>query len=586
MNLDRAVQLLGRLHIKSRDDGVAIPFKLNPNQQIAVRVMREQYEKEKYIRVCFLKARRVGVSSLIDALFFTYGLTYSQAHLEIVAHELKTSELGLFRVPHDLAEELNGRFPLTELRTKRIYFKHDAGNSLLDIATAGSLGSGRGLTLNALHLSEAAQYPGVDSFLSLLPAVSKGANTIVAVESTAFGKTDEGEAFYEFWNSACARRNTPRWNGYVPVFLDWLGDPACHRPASEASDAPATDLERELMKRPYFATKSQIAWMRRTLESECGGEEVKFSQEYPWCPEVAFLSTGDPAFPREEVAYAESTKKDPIATGHLIRRDGKPFFEVADRGPLLLWERPLDRAYYYIGADAAAGYETRDFAAYAVYNGTTGKQAARFADKIDPSSLGDQLDMAGRWYNNAIINIELTGNLGRWAQRKLRDELFYPNLYRWRGKDDKLSGKARSDSAGWETTHATRDLMRQAFREKLRLGMKDIPGGMQVFDKELVAQMGVATLRGRLRWEVEAGHDDILVAWMLALVTCAQYPPPNIISFKANYMDKRSMSHGNVQQALNAQLDLRHALKRDLDMIFRNVPRSRVAAAMFPGSQN
>ena len=101
MNLDRAVNLLSRLHVKDRDTGASVPFRLNHNQQVAVEKMQKQYEEEGYIRVCILKSRRIGISSLVDALFFCYCLAYSQAHAEIVSHELKTSELGLFRVPHD-----------------------------------------------------------------------------------------------------------------------------------------------------------------------------------------------------------------------------------------------------------------------------------------------------------------------------------------------------------------------------------------------------------------------------------------------------------------------------------------------------
>lgn len=544
--------------------------------------MEAQYAAEGYIRACFLKARRLGISSLVDALMLAYCLAYVSAHAEIVAHEYKTSELGLFRVPHDLAEELNSKFEVADVRAKRIYVRHPNGDSLLDIATAGSVGSGRGLTLNALHLSEASQYPILGgSFLSLLPAVSKGRNTIIAVESTANGKTDEGEAFYEFWNSANAPRNSARWNGYIPIFLSWLQDPACVRPEEEAEDAPATDLEKELMGKPFFATRAQIAWARRVLESECQGEEVRFLQEMPHEPGVAFQATGDPAFPRDEQVYAESTIKKPIAVGHIVRRDGRPFFEESPRGPLLLWEKPQVQCEYFIGVDAAAGLETRDFAAYAIFNGTTGRQAARYADHSNPEELANQCDLVGRWFNNALLNIELTGNLGRWALKHLRDEFYYPNLARWKGKDDRMSGKARSDLAGWETTYSTRELMRQAFREKLRAGMKGIPGGMEVYDKDLVQQMQEATLRGVGRWEVQRGHDDILIAWMLALVTCAQFPPINIISYKANYLDKQQQlsGHDTVRAALKAQPDWMHALKRDLAMIMKPEPvRTQVAS--------
>ena len=257
--------------------------------------------------------------------------------------------------------------------------------------------------------------------------------------------------------------------------------------------------------------------------------------------------------------------------GRLVREGNHALFEENSRGPLHLWEKPRERCHYYIGADAAAGYETGDFAAYAVYNGTTGAQAARYTDHCDPEILAEQCDLAGRWYNNAIVNIELTGNLGRWAQKKLRDDYYYPNLYRWKGKDDKLTGKARSDAAGWETNSATRGLMREAFREKLRQGMRNIPGGMEIYDEELVQQMSMATLRGVGRWEVVRGHDDVLIAWMLAVVTCSQYPPPNIISYKANYMDKQS-GPSTIMETLRAQPDWMHALKRDLSMILKPDP--------------
>lgn len=534
-------------------------------------ILKRQQANEGYIRTVVVKARRVGMSSLFDGLAFCHCLARPQAHAEIVAHEMKTSELGLFRVPHDLAEEMEGKFEGTaDVRVKRVYFHHETGDSLLDIATAGSIAGGRGLTLTFAHLSEAAQYPGSDSFLSLLPAVSKAPDTIIAVESTAFGKTGPGQTFYDFWNAANLNPKHPKWNGYVPIFLSWLDDPACVRDPEEATDAPATDLERELMGKPFLATRAQIAWMRRVFEGECAGEEPKFLQEYPHSADVAFVATGDPAFPRDEMTYAESTKKDPIKRGHLRRKGTTQFEFIPSRqGPLVLWEEPLNKCHYYLGADAAAGYETGDFSTYAILNGTTGKMAGRYEAHANPEELADQCDMAGRWFNDAMVNIELTGNLGRWAQKLLRDRHVYPNIYRWKGKDDRLSGKGRSDSGGWETNQATRGLMRDAFREKLRAGMKNIPGGLEVYDEELIRQMSIATLRQGLKWEVERGHDDVLVAWMLAIVTCAQYPPPNIMSFKSNILETPAVQHASVQAALHAQPNWRHALRDDLNYILR-----------------
>lgn len=919
MNLNKARTLLSKLPVKDRDKNISVPFTFNPNQVKAFEIIKKCYAVDQWIRVAILKARRVGMSSLMDALLFCHCLTRPQAHGEIVAHLKEISEKGLFRVPKDLGDGLNSKIDCCEVRTRDILFHHTEGDSRLDIATAGSVGGGRGLTLTGLHLSEAAQYPGTNSFLGILPAVSKAPDTIIAIESTAFGRVGLGEAFYNFWQSA--NRKGREWNGYTPIFLSWLDDPGCRADTRGATDAPATDLERELMRKPFHATKEQIAWMRLVLEGECDGSESMFcvtgdqkistqrgiipiseanegeetesgiiskiyrngvkptvlvrtennyfirctpnhpimtvrdgfqnavdclekrinlgiprfathlynmdvpdhgfvevdescarflgyfvtdgsfyigkynnrpcsyhhvlslvgdwkdqdvadilakdfervvgrpiqrrkfahsncwefraghkpflnfskafgifndsrphrkvcvpecifrspkhvvreflravfegdgsasgygirlfsnhdallygaqllllgfgitsrikdkwllmygeeceafqesigflgarktaqahklkrtglgrrplpltmtdkvvsitpsgdaevfdltvepthrfvvsgmvchnSQEYPWEPSVAFVSTGDPAFTPQEMNYARQTIQPPAFIGHLERSSGKPVFIEDRRGKLMVWEKPREKCWYFIGVDCARGMEqetgraTGDFAAYTVLNGTTGKIAARFSDWINPEAIADDVDKVGRWYsgsnNFAMVNIELTGNLGLWAQKIMRDTYFYPNLYVWRGKDDTRTGKPRN-SLGWETTSRTRDLLLSTFRGKLREGMKRVPGGLEVLDREIVDQMDNCSMSTGLRWEVQHGHDDTLMSCFLAVIACAQYPPPNIASFKGNYLETKDAQHASLQAAMKPQASLERALKADLNFIMR-----------------
>ena len=572
MNLDKFEHLLAKLPVKDKSTNVSVPFTLNPNQAIAMKALKKQYAEFRNIRTICCKARRVGMSSLIDALLFGHCLARPQAHAEIVAQLKDTSEKGLFRVPRDLALAINRKVDGTcQVFKRNIEFIHSDGNSMLDIATAGTVVGGRGLTLTALHLSEAAMYPGSDSFLSVLPAVSKGEDTIIAIESTPFGRTGIGQVFYDFWNRA--NQSGRSWNGYVPIFLSWLDDPECVRPEDEAEDAPATDLERELMRKPWFATRAQIAWMRRVFESECEAQENKFMQEYGWCAEVAFVATGDPAFPKKEINYALGTKKAPLWRGS-VRRNGESAEFIPDNtGSLLVWEWPKPNCYYYIGGDAAAGYESGDFACLNGFNGTTGNQAFTLTDHIHPEELAECSDLLGRKYNNAMVNIELTGNLGRWAQKILRDQLIYPNLYVWKGKDDKSMGKGKSTALGWETTSATRGLMFDAFRQALRDGVKEIPGGITIYDAELVRQMDIATFTEGLRWEVTKGHDDVLCAAMLAVVARAQYPPPNILAYRVNVIERGNTKAGRLG-FLNPQETLQKALRQDLRRIFKP-PQSR-----------
>ena len=583
MNLERARILLSKLLIKDRDRGISVPFILNPNQLRAHRMILEHYEKFKSVRVLILKARRVGMSSYIDGLATMHCLARAQAHAMIVAHLKEVAEMGLFRVPRDLAASLNDRMPgSVEIQTKSLKFPHTLGTSNLDIATAGSVGAGRGLTLSFLHLSECAQYPGQDSFLSILPAVSKADDTFVALESTAQGRTGIGETFYEYWNGAHLTGH--RWNGFTPIFLSWLDDPACHRPESEAEDAPATDFEKELMGKPFNASRSQIAWMRMVLEGECRGSELMFNQEYPHTASVAFVATGDPAFTQEEIRYAMSTKavKKDIRKGH-FERDGRGAKWVENpRGKTFLYEYPEPRAWYYIGVDCARGIEqetgraTGDFAAYVVLNGTTGNIAARFCDWVNPIEMAADVDAAGRYYNNAMMNIELTGNLGLWCQQVLRDQYVYPNWYIWKGKDDKAWGKSKSHAMGFETQGRTRDLLLATFRGKLHDGMKNVPGGLSLKDEELIRQMDMMTMATGMRWEIEHGHDDVFMACCFAVIACVQYPPPNIASFRGNTLDRDKAGHPAIR-ALSPQESLKHALLKDQAMILKKPKNHRPA---------
>lgn len=47
-------------------------------------------------------------------------------------------------------------------------------------------------------------------------------------------------------------------------------------------------------------TVNQLAWRRARLEDkDMGGDLKKFDQDYPWCPEVAFMASGNPVFDPE-----------------------------------------------------------------------------------------------------------------------------------------------------------------------------------------------------------------------------------------------------------------------------------------------
>jgi hypothetical protein len=571
--LDRSKTLIERLPVKDITTNRMVPFRFNPNQEKRFRQIREQWDKEGLIRVLDLKSRRVGVSAQTDAFLWSYCLGFPNINAKIVAHLAGSAE-ELFRIPADLSRAFPG-FKATDIQSKRIFFPQKGGQSQITLATAGTPAAGRGGTLSALHLSEAAYYPSDDSFVSMISSVSKGPGSIIIIESTANGREGPGEAFFEYWQNAIDGRN-----GYLPIFLCWLDDPACRRPEEEAEDAPADDLEKELMAEPFNATREQIAWMRRTKADDCRDVESKWLTDYPHCPEVAFQISGSPAFAREELAYAETTVKPPLTRGFFKRTGiGNQFkFVKSDTGPWHIWKYPhneygkADGYKYYGGADAALGTEEGDFAAIVMLCGETGEVSARYSERIPPEELANQMDMAGHYYHMAMMNPELTGNLGRWALIKLRDNYRYPNIYKWKGRDDRKRSASKSLALGFEMNTATRRLIIDAARSGLRMGIKQEAGALVVNDRSLMQQIGLCTLK-EWRWEVERGHDDVAVAFFIACLTREQYPPARM-----DFAPRPTLT--DEKDSPLVQIGVHLAPKEAQQQFYREMNQVRIAAGL------
>jgi hypothetical protein len=250
-------------------------------------------------------------------------------------------------------------------------------------------------------------------------------------------------------------------------------------------------------------------------------------------PEEGFISSGRPAFDSIELSAAKKDNAKPIARGTIITTDsGIPIFEERHEGEIRVWELPIERRQYYIGADAAKGVGTGDFAAIVGWNGDTGRMAFRFAERIPPETLAYFLNGLGRFYNNAMINIEFTGGWGATAAQELRDRYYYPQQYLWRGsRDDKVHAKA-STALGWETTQRSRRMLFDRFRLALRRGEA------HVTDQQFLAQMSRAQMEMPWNWQVIKGHDDIFMAGLLGWIAVEQYHTPRQSKGRAETLDR------------------------------------------------
>ena len=538
----RAESMLAKLPIRDRMTRRLLPFRFKWAQHEMNEAAKRQSAKGLPIRIIILKARRVGGSSWTDGIGLLHSISEEAALSLIVAHLFKSSA-GLFEVPCNLIDRsLRGSHSLAAMlgiyHTKHeITIPRGSGNSLMSLATAGSVSGagGRALSFTFLHLSEAAYFPGVQPFTSLLPTVAKDPNTIIVIESTANGHAGPGAAFFDYWQKANEGRND-----FTPVFVPFWRDPTYIAPADGGK--PPYDEYEEWLVKEFHCTEQQIAWWRSTLETECKGTLQIMQQEYPASPEEAFVATGDPSFETNELEYVRKMVCDPLAVGDITAPvdavtkvvSHTPIFTERGTGDWAIWRFPISGHKYFIGADAARGLQMEegeaepsaegDFASASVWDANTNELVARYAKRDNPEVLARKLHAVGHFYNKAMISIELTGNLGLWAQKVLRDPPYsYSVLYRWRGsKDDRIPDVNRihkRNVIGWETNGNTRGMIFDAYRAAIRQGV------VKVYDRALLTQMENAQQKEGFRWEVVRGHDDILMAVLVGWIAREQWGP-------------------------------------------------------------
>lgn len=282
--------------------------------------------------------------------------------------------------------------------------------------------------------------------------------------------------------------------------------------------------------------------------------------------EIAFVFSEDPAFLPEEISGVRSGLVNPLAHGWMVYEEGQVNFVGKRRttqseaaSPLKIYEWPQESCEYYLGCDPARGIEHGDFAAVNVFNGTTGEQAAEMACKIPPLELKVFVFALAVFYYNAMVAVEVNSQ-GLEVQTYLRDEVYYPNLYGWKGKDDKLVPGKSATHGGWETNWKSREIGITNFREMVR-GKR-----ITIRSKKLFQQMGLVRATPNYRFEVEKGHDDIFFSAVIAAMALKHYPPAG------GMRESRNLLNDESKTGLSFSSDHQLALVRHWESIMSPAP--------------
>jgi hypothetical protein len=248
---------------------------MRDQQREVFHLAKDHLARKRRLFMIFLKARRVGLSTLATGLGQAHCIAHPGSLARCIAQNAEVAAAN-FAMACGFRDDCRDLYPGAPKPTKKtlIWPHSDGPDSLFTHHTAATVHGQRGLTSSFLHMTEAAFYPYEGAFTSLMNTLSKDPNNICLIETTANGMEGPGEAYYQYWEAAVAGDNE-----FLPIFLPWWDDPAYVLPAEFAADAPRDEYERYLMndikhwktgKRVKLG-KDRVAWFRETLATKCEG---------------------------------------------------------------------------------------------------------------------------------------------------------------------------------------------------------------------------------------------------------------------------------------------------------------------------
>jgi hypothetical protein len=398
--------LAERLLLVRTREGWTAPLKANAAQRA--------FERRRGERNIVLKARQMGLTTWAAARFFLKTITQPGTLTLEVAHTQEAAE-EIFRIVHRFLDWLPEELREGPLRTSRANVRQivfPEMDAQYRVVSAGDRNAGRGLTVQNLHCSELARWPGdpAETLAGLRAAMAPGAELIL--ESTPDGV---GGCFHEEWQKAGE-------TGMVRHFFPWWME---RRYRAKAVDAASlTEEEQDLRTRKRLDLE-QIGF-RRQIRADFRGLA---RQEYAEDEESCFLASGDSVF---ELSAIEARWRTMMAPS-----------ELRQNGDLEIWLPPLKGKQYMVAVDPAGGGSEGDYSAAQVLELETGLQCAEFAGHVGGLELARLVTALATEYNQAWLVVE-RNNHGSGVLALIETVCGYGRIYRQGGQ------------AGWLTTSMSR----------------------------------------------------------------------------------------------------------------------------------
>ncbi|MGD0903243.1 MAG: terminase [Terracidiphilus sp.] len=361
-----------------------------------------------------------------------------------------------------------GATPAGPYYTAVFYMSDGTTSTQYRVVTAGDRNAGRGLTVQNLHCSELARWPGdpAETLAGLRASMAPGAELIL--ESTPDGV---GGCFHEEWQKAGE-------TGMVRHFFPWWMERRYR--AKAVDEASLTEEELALMGR-HRLDREQIGYRRQIRADFRGLARQEFAEDEESC----FLASGDSVFELAAVEARLAAAPEPA--------------ERRQNGELEIWLPPVNGKEYLVALDPAGGGSEGDYSAAQVLEMETGLQCAEFAGHVGGLELARLVTTLACEYNQAWLVVE-RNNHGSGVLALVETVCGYQRVYRQAGQP------------GWLTTSLSRpavlgqlgaELVEQPERFQSRKLLGECRSFVRVPDGGTGARAGT--------------HDDRVMAMAIAL---------------------------------------------------------------------
>jgi hypothetical protein len=307
------------------EGGQVKKFNNRRSQDVFDSVVADLEEQQAGIQMICLKARQVGITTLV-ALYFIHKMLFVPNTLSVMA-SVQKSKSGEIEIKLNTAYEMCP-FWLIPVRTPKRSFSN--GSRLMIESGMQPKGIAQGQTPNNIHISEIGIIPNPHNVIEegLLPATHSNKNLFMVFEGTGSGNVGW---FPDFWRSEKVKYplGTARM---CPVFISW---PLATDMYPQADWIRAHPVPEGFYEKRLDATKAHIArcesYIRNTpYLAKVVGSNYRVPLEQQWYWQIEYVGAKERHALQQHAARLPADDFEALTGVHDSVFDGETIMELED----------------------------------------------------------------------------------------------------------------------------------------------------------------------------------------------------------------------------------------------------------------